>query len=114
MFQVVRNTTNGLVKTNGTHETSALSNDNYNSFVKPSPMKNKENSVTSKVTGVKGVESVVPKNVPIVPRTIANGVTPGEKPAKPEKPERRLNSRELIEKQKNWTSHFSKTRASPR
>ncbi|XP_073975208.1 protein phosphatase 1 regulatory subunit spinophilin isoform X4 [Rhodnius prolixus] len=45
--------------------------------------------------------------------TIINGV--GEKPAKPEKPERKLNSRELIEKQKNWTSHFSKTRVtSPR
>lgn len=35
-----------------------------------------------------------------------------EKPDKPEKPERRLNSKELIEKQKNWTSHFSKTRPS--
>ncbi|KAK9502988.1 hypothetical protein O3M35_011655 [Rhynocoris fuscipes] len=45
--------------------------------------------------------------------TIINGV--GEKPAKPEKPERKLNSRELIEKQKNWTSHFSKARlSSPR
>lgn len=31
-----------------------------------------------------------------------------EKPEKPEKPERKFNSRELIEKQKNWTSHFSK------
>lgn len=35
-----------------------------------------------------------------------------EKPEKPEKPERKFNSRELIEKQKNWTSHFSKTRTS--
>lgn len=33
-----------------------------------------------------------------------------EKPEKPEKPERKFNSRELIEKQKNWTSHFSKTK----
>lgn len=31
---------------------------------------------------------------------------------KPEKPERKFNSKELIEKQKNWTSHFSKTRTS--
>lgn len=32
---------------------------------------------------------------------------------KPEKPERtsRLNSKELIEKQRNWTSHFSKSRS---
>lgn len=29
-----------------------------------------------------------------------------EKPEKPEKPERKFNSKELIEKQKNWTSHF--------
>ncbi|XP_054014993.1 uncharacterized protein LOC128895960 isoform X2 [Hylaeus anthracinus] len=35
-----------------------------------------------------------------------------DRPEKPEKPERRLNSKELIEKQKNWTSHFSKTRPS--
>ncbi|XP_014606531.1 PREDICTED: uncharacterized protein LOC106788096 isoform X9 [Polistes canadensis] len=35
-----------------------------------------------------------------------------ERPEKPEKPERKLNSKELIEKQKNWTSHFSKTRPS--
>ncbi|KAF5288291.1 hypothetical protein FQA39_LY04059 [Lamprigera yunnana] len=33
---------------------------------------------------------------------------------KPEKPERKFNSRELIEKQRNWTSHFSKTRSSSR
>lgn len=36
-----------------------------------------------------------------------------EKPEKPEKPERKFNSKELIEKQKNWTSHFSKSRQSP-
>ncbi|XP_051174654.1 uncharacterized protein LOC127290233 isoform X4 [Leptopilina boulardi] len=35
-----------------------------------------------------------------------------DRPEKPEKPERRLNSKELIEKQKNWTSHFSKARPS--
>ncbi|KAG5890941.1 hypothetical protein JTB14_019879 [Gonioctena quinquepunctata] len=31
---------------------------------------------------------------------------------KPEKPERKFNSKELIERQRNWTSHFSKTRTS--
>ena len=36
-----------------------------------------------------------------------------EKPEKPEKPERKFNSKELIEKQKNWTSHFSKPRSVP-
>lgn len=30
---------------------------------------------------------------------------------KPEKPERKFNSKELIEKQRNWTSHFTKTRS---
>lgn len=29
---------------------------------------------------------------------------------KPEKPERKFNSKELIERQRNWTSHFSKIR----
>ncbi|XP_031347575.1 uncharacterized protein LOC116173971 isoform X2 [Photinus pyralis] len=33
---------------------------------------------------------------------------------KPEKPERKFNSKELIEKQRNWTSHFSKSRSSSR
>lgn len=32
------------------------------------------------------------------------------KPEKPEKPQRKFNSKELIEKQRNWTSHFSKSR----
>ena len=31
---------------------------------------------------------------------------------KPDKPERKFNSKELIEKQRNWTSHFSKSRTS--
>lgn len=38
-----------------------------------------------------------------------NGSKIAEKPTKPEKPEKKFNSRELIEKQKNWTSHFSKS-----
>ncbi|XP_076264918.1 protein phosphatase 1 regulatory subunit spinophilin isoform X4 [Rhynchophorus ferrugineus] len=35
-----------------------------------------------------------------------------KKPEKPEKPERKFNSKELIERQRNWTSHFSKNRGS--
>lgn len=109
--QMVRTTTNGVVKTNGTHETNAV-NDSY-TFVKPTAVKNKENAVPV-ATRVIGVGSAMTgKGAPGSPRTITNGVGT-EKPAKPEKPERRLNSRELIEKQKNWTSHFSKTRTSPR
>lgn len=37
-------------------------------------------------------------------------VKENDRPERPEKPERRPNSKELIEKQRNWTSHFSKTR----
>lgn len=33
-----------------------------------------------------------------------------DRPERPEKPERRPNPKELIEKQRNWTSHFSKAR----
>lgn len=111
ILQMVRTTTNGVVKTNGTHETNAV-NDSY-TFVKPTAVKNKENAVPV-ATRVIGVGSAMTgKGAPGSPRTITNGVGT-EKPAKPEKPERRLNSRELIEKQKNWTSHFSKTRTSPR
>ena len=44
---------------------------------------------------------------------IQNVSRKSEKPEKPEKPERKFNSKELIEKQKNWTSHFSKSRSSP-
>lgn len=111
ILQMVRTTSNGVVKTNGTHETNAV-NDSY-TFVKPTAVKNKENAVpvAARVIGVGSV--VMGKGAPGSPRTITNGVG-AEKPAKPEKPERRLNSRELIEKQKNWTSHFSKTRTSPR
>lgn len=44
---------------------------------------------------------------------IQNVSRKSEKPEKPEKPERKFNSKELIEKQKNWTSHFSKPRPAP-
>nr|XP_023016595.1 uncharacterized protein LOC111505922 isoform X2 [Leptinotarsa decemlineata] len=46
--------------------------------------------------------------------TNTNGKSDG-KPVllkKPEKPERKFSSKELIERQRNWTSHFSKTRSS--
>ncbi|PSN37471.1 hypothetical protein C0J52_22173 [Blattella germanica] len=45
------------------------------------------------------------------PRTLGGVTSLAKKPEKPEKPERKFNSRELIEKQKNWTSHFSKQRS---
>lgn len=42
-----------------------------------------------------------------------NGVYGKHDKSKPEKPERKLNSKELIEKQRNWTSHFSKAKVVP-
>lgn len=41
-------------------------------------------------------------------KSVLNGSSSNN--SKPEKPERKFNSRELIEKQKNWTAHFSKTK----
>lgn len=44
-------------------------------------------------------------------QTVEGGMSLSKKPEKPEKPERKFSSRELIEKQRNWTSHFSKSRS---
>jgi hypothetical protein len=44
-------------------------------------------------------------------QTVGGVMSLSKKPEKPEKPERKFNSRELIEKQRNWTSHFSKSRS---
>ncbi|KAG5681651.1 hypothetical protein PVAND_011066 [Polypedilum vanderplanki] len=66
----------------------------------PSPPKKKfvgiSNGVGNKIEGVGLIQNV--------------SRLKSEKPEKPEKPERKFNSKELIEKQKNWTSHFSKSR----
>lgn len=70
-------------------------------------------SSKSKANGA--VEKTVKENVnsgemKLDDRTKPNVVL--KKPERPEKPERKFNSRELIEKQRNWTSHFSKARSS--
>jgi len=44
-------------------------------------------------------------------QTVGGEMNLSKKPEKPEKPERKFSSRELIEKQRNWTSHFSKSRS---
>lgn len=46
----------------------------------------------------------IEKEIPVY----AVPIRKADKPEKPEKPERKFNSRELIEKQRNWTSHFSR------
>nr|CAD7260977.1 unnamed protein product [Timema shepardi] len=66
---------------------------------------------TANVAKPNGVVRGVVDAPPVV-RQLPVGLRP--KPEKPEKPERKFNSRELIEKQRNWTSHFSKSRSAPR
>lgn len=114
-------TTNGFkTKLNGTHDSTDSLNNETNS-IKSVVSRSKELTPSSKL-GIRSYDSamgiktsVTPKCdisspiKPVISSNVVNGV-PAEKPAKPEKPERKLNSRELIEKQKNWTSHFSKSR----
>lgn len=65
----------------------------------PSPKKSKYVGISNGVNKMEGVGM------------IQNISRKSDKPEKPEKPERKFNSKELIEKQKNWTSHFSKQRS---
>lgn len=66
----------------------------------PSPTRKKFAGISNGVGKIEGVGMI--QNVSRIK---------SEKPEKPEKPERKFNSKELIEKQKNWTSHFSKARS---
>lgn len=65
----------------------------------PSPKKSKFSNGVNKMEAGGGVNM------------IQNVSRKSDKPEKPEKPERKFNSKELIEKQKNWTSHFTKSRS---
>jgi neurabin len=65
----------------------------------PSPKRGKHIGITN------GVNKVDPSRI-FNEKRLKN-----EKPEKPEKPERKFNSKELIEKQKNWPSHFPKNRS---
>jgi neurabin len=65
----------------------------------PSPKKSKYVGISNGVNKMEGVGM------------IQNVSRKSDKPEKPEKPERKFNSKELIEKQKNWTSHFTKQRS---
>jgi neurabin len=69
----------------------------------PSPPKKQQKGYTNGINGNKNEIGMI-QNVSRIK---------AEKPEKPEKPERKFNSKELIEKQKNWTSHFSKSKPSP-
>ncbi|XP_063931025.1 neurabin-1 isoform X4 [Zophobas morio] len=87
----------------------------------PSPKLTKGNDVVfpddhigfiSKTNGIKSISSneTSCKTDENQKRIKSNFLLKTNKPEKPEKPERKLNSKELIEKQRNWTSHFSKSR----
>lgn len=73
----------------------------------PSPERQRTPSPKKKYGGISNGVGKIDKGM------IQNVSRIKEKPEKPEKPERKFNSKELIEKQKNWTSHFSKSRTSP-
>lgn len=97
----------------------------------PSPQRRQDNNVVStsvpvlnananrnKTNGHNVSEVLSNRDISdVVSKINGNDVKNTDKPAlmkKPEKPERKFNSKELIEKQKNWTSHFSKTPRSSR
>lgn len=56
-----------------------------------------QNGIASKITNISRLKSRIETDGPALDN-------------KPEKPERKFNSRELIEKQKKWQSHFTKTK----
>lgn len=106
------NYTNGNSQTNGVNGVSV--NDNLGVKVTKNDIVNeKSNGAVAPIDEIKvkkiEISSVHTQNK-IEDRTKDIYAVP-VKPQKPEKPERKFNSRELIEKQRNWTSHFSKTRS---
>lgn len=91
----------------GSRSPSPVHKDNLNNFSNSVPVLNSVPPIKSN-----GHNGTVPEH-----EKVTRSDDERTKPAimkKPEKPERKFNSRELIEKQRNWTSHFSKTRTSSR
>lgn len=81
----------------------------------PSPKRKQfiNNNCSSNNNNINNSSGNITNGVPVKmepPTKIITFRGKSEKPEKPEKPERKFNSKELIEKQKNWTSHFTKTR----
>ncbi|RVE54095.1 hypothetical protein evm_001218 [Chilo suppressalis] len=82
----------------------------------PAPARSRSSSAGS-VSPPRRIITPTPVAPTINGDRLANGGQQPPKPAKPsvlpkpEKPDRRLN-KELIEKQRNWTAHFNKTRPS--
>lgn len=79
----------------------------------PSPKRTKypignNNNINSNNNNNNNIVNGVPKRDPTKIHNTSR--LKSDKPEKPEKPERKFNSKELIEKQKNWTSHFTKAR----
>ncbi|CAH0546934.1 unnamed protein product [Brassicogethes aeneus] len=83
------------------------------------PVLNDNENIIRKTNGFNANNSIEECKSEKVVKTNGNNLNPDErtkvnvvkKPEKPEKPERKFNnSKELIEKQRNWTSHFAKSR----
>lgn len=109
----------------GSREDNLCSDINYIDRRSPSPAKHRNSSpfppgqaslmnnncptaASGQINGTKFIEqqSKLHHNI----SRIKSEETSGGGGEKPEKPERKFNSRELIEKQKKWTSHFTKTK----
>lgn len=87
---------------------SSVNSENKDTSRSPSPKRDKSEVFSKVLPSESGCEP----NGHAVTGSRLNGEDRA-KPAlmkKPDKPERKFNSKELIEKQRNWTSHFSKTR----
>lgn len=76
----------------------------------PSPNRNSHNHYPVANNNINGLGNKRDPTVGKITHHNAFRSNKTEKPEKPEKPERKFNSKELIEKQKNWTSHFTKAR----
>lgn len=105
-----KNITNGnsKISTNGVNGVVKTENIGVKLF-NERRLKEKSNGTVAPVE--EKIKETVHSENKIDDRTTQLYAVPNKKPEKPEKPERKFNSRELIEKQRNWTSHFSKTRS---
>lgn len=92
----------------GSRSPSPKRNDSIDKFSNSVPVLN-DNCSAKKSNGFS--HSVASDNVSKATGNVEERTKPNVM-KKPEKPERKFNSKELIEKQRNWTSHFNKSRSS--
>lgn len=101
----------GRINTRSTQFSIKHSTSKDDNLKDPSPEREHQRSPSPKKSKFVGISNGVNKIESGVGGMIQNVSRKSDKPEKPEKPERKFNSKELIEKQKNWTSHFTKSRS---